>query len=97
MQVIESLTLLAERRLLTRSKVWELVTQITPFLCHPNIWIREGAAAFLGVVSDLLQTTDRWCILYPTIRRLLRADIRDITDSALLENARDPVSPLVWK
>lgn len=41
-QVLASLTTLADRRLLAKGKIWELVAQITGFLCHPNIWIREG-------------------------------------------------------
>ena len=41
-RVLATLTTLAERRLLAKSKLWELVSQITGFLCHPNIWIREG-------------------------------------------------------
>lgn len=109
-RVLESLTILAERRLLTRAKIWDLVAQIAGFLCHPNIWIREGsfliplirirlilgtvgAAAFLSTVSNMLPPTDRWCSLYPTIKRSLRADIKEITAFTLLDNAREPVSP----
>ncbi|CEQ42196.1 SPOSA6832_04001, partial [Sporobolomyces salmonicolor] len=114
MRVLASLTILAERRFLTKGKIWELVGQISGFLCHPNIWIREGmpppwrrsrspiltpfcfpaAASFLATVAKLLQPTDRWCIFYPTVKRLLRADVKDITDLALLDNAREPVSTL---
>jgi phosphoinositide-3-kinase regulatory subunit 4 len=45
-QVLETLTTLAERRLLAKGKIWELVGQLTGFVCHPNIWIREGAFSF---------------------------------------------------
>ncbi|GAA5884630.1 hypothetical protein JCM6882_005326 [Rhodosporidiobolus microsporus] len=96
-QVLKSLTTLAERRLLAKGKIWELVAQLTGFLCHPNIWIREGAAAFLATVSTLLSPTDKWCILYPTVKRLLRSDIKEITDLALLDNAREPLSRVVFE
>ncbi|BGP38644.1 Serine/threonine-protein kinase [Rhodotorula kratochvilovae] len=96
-KVLESLTKLAERRLLSKGKIWELVGQLTGFLCHPNIWIREGAAAFLATVAGLLGTTDKWCILYPTVKRLLRSDIKEITDLALLDNAREPLSRVVFE
>ncbi|GAA6055457.1 hypothetical protein JCM3770_002836 [Rhodotorula araucariae] len=96
-KVLESLTTLAERRLLSKAKIWELVGQLTGFLCHPNIWIREGAAAFLATVAGLLGTTDKWCILYPTVKRLLRSDIKEITDLALLDNAREPLSRVVFE
>ena len=101
--------------MLAKGKIWELVALITGFLCHPNIWIREGAlpatismrflahlessgaAAFLTTTARGLQPTDRWCILYPTIKRLLRADIKDITELALLDNAREPLSRVVFE
>lgn len=51
----------------------------------------QGTATFLAVVSTLLQETDRWCIFYPIVKRLLRADVKEITDLALLDNAREPV------
>ncbi|BGP14610.1 Serine/threonine-protein kinase [Rhodosporidiobolus nylandii] len=81
-QVLKSLTILAERRLLAKGKIWELVGQINGFLCHPNIWIREA---------------DKWCILYPPVKRLLRADIKEFTDLALLDNAREPISRVVFE
>ncbi|KAI5479132.1 hypothetical protein MNV49_003992, partial [Pseudohyphozyma bogoriensis] len=96
-KVLEALTMLAERRMLAKGKVWELVVQTTGFLCHPNIWIREGTAAFLTCIANSLQPTDRWCILYPTIKRLLRADIKDITELAVLDNAREPLSRVIFE
>ncbi|GAA6002182.1 hypothetical protein JCM10207_003113 [Rhodosporidiobolus poonsookiae] len=97
-RVLESLTVLAERRLLAKGKIWELVGGgMVGFLCHPNIWIREGAAAFLATVATLLSPTDKWCILYPTIKRLLRSDIKEITALSLLDNAREPLSRIVFE
>jgi phosphoinositide-3-kinase regulatory subunit 4 len=91
---LETLTTLAEKKVLVKAKIWELTTQIIGFLCHPNIWIREATAAFLTSCGNLLQSTDRWCIFYPMVKRLLRADIKEITEVALLDNAREPVGLL---
>ncbi|GAA6060755.1 hypothetical protein JCM10212_006735 [Sporobolomyces blumeae] len=96
-RVLESLTHLAERRLLAKSKIWDLVQQTSGFLCHPDIWIREGAATFLATVSTLLQPTDRWCIFYPVVKRLLRADVKEITELALLDNAREPLPRVIFE
>lgn len=90
--VLATLRTLVERNSLARARVWELVSQTVGLLCHPNIWIREGTAAFLAAVSNSFDTTDRWCALYPMIKKLLRADVKDITDISLLDNAREPVS-----
>ncbi|SCZ98267.1 BZ3500_MvSof-1268-A1-R1_Chr3-2g06260 [Microbotryum saponariae] len=96
-QVLTSLTSLMRQGLITKVKKWELVGLITGFLCHPNIWIREGAASFLASTSDTLDPTDRWCILYPTIKRLLRADIKEITALSILDNAREPLSRVIFE
>ncbi|SCV71242.1 BQ2448_2830 [Microbotryum intermedium] len=96
-QVLTTLTSLMRQGLITKVKKWELVGLITGFLCHPNIWIREGAASFLASTSDTLDPTDRWCILYPTIKRLLRADIKEITALSILDNAREPLSRVIFE
>ncbi|GAA5975499.1 hypothetical protein JCM5350_002632 [Sporobolomyces pararoseus] len=96
-RVLETLTTLASRRLLAKSKIWELVQSTSGFLCHPNIWIREGTASFLATVSTLLQPTDRWCIFYPIVKRLLRADVKEITALSLLDNAREPLPRMIFE
>ncbi|KAG0667566.1 Serine/threonine-protein kinase [Rhodotorula mucilaginosa] len=96
-QVLDTLTTLASRRLLAKVKIWELVGQTVGFLCHPNIWIREASAAFLAQVATLLEPTDTWCILYPTVKRLLRSDVKEITALSLLDNAREPIARVVFE
>lgn len=96
-QVLDCLSALAERRLIGKARVWDIVGQTVGFLCHPNIWIREGAARLLSTVATLLHQTDKWCILYPTIKRLLRSDIKEITALSVLDNAREPVSRVVFE
>jgi phosphoinositide-3-kinase regulatory subunit 4 len=41
-RVITSLTTLAELGLFGKANLWELLANIIPFLCHPDIWIRHG-------------------------------------------------------
>ncbi|KAM0788135.1 hypothetical protein ACM66B_001300 [Microbotryomycetes sp. NB124-2] len=96
-KVLSTLTKLTDRRLLAKARTWDLVAQVTGFLCHPNIWIREGTAEFLASTAKRMNPTDCWCILYPTIKRLLRADVRDITALSLLDNAREPLSRNVFE
>ncbi|KAK4050158.1 Serine/threonine-protein kinase [Microbotryomycetes sp. JL201] len=96
-KVLSTLTKLTEKRLLVKARTWELVAQVTGLLCHPNIWIREGAAEFLASTAKKMTPTDCWCILYPTIKRLLRADVREITALSLLDNAREPLSRNVFE
>ncbi|KAF9516566.1 hypothetical protein BS47DRAFT_1371689 [Hydnum rufescens UP504] len=83
-KVLNSLTSLAELGLFEKLRIWELMSAATGFLYHPNIWIREGAAAFISSSAKHLPVTDVWCILYPSLRPLLRSDIRAISEQSLL-------------
>jgi phosphoinositide-3-kinase, regulatory subunit 4 len=52
----------------------------------------SASAAFLSVAAKHLPPSDVWCIIYPYIRPLLQADVREMTDLALLDVVKDPVS-----
>lgn len=41
-KVLASLTSLAELGMFQKLRIWELVSAATGFLCHPNVWIRQG-------------------------------------------------------
>ncbi|KAG9284442.1 hypothetical protein G9A89_023699 [Geosiphon pyriformis] len=96
-KVLNSLTSLAELGLFQKMKIWELVGIISSLLCHPGIWIRYGAIAFISSASKLLPLTDVWCIVYPIVRPFLRADVVDISEIQLLENLKDPLSRSVFE
>ncbi len=52
----------------------------------------SASAAFLSVAAKHLPASDVWCIIYPYIRPLLQADVKEMTDLALLDVVKDPVS-----
>ncbi|CAG8444654.1 3441_t:CDS:10 [Ambispora leptoticha] len=95
-KVLNSLTSLAELGLFQKMKIWELVGIISSLLCHPSIWIRYGAVAFISSASKLIPVTDVWCIVYPIIRPFLQADVIDLSEIQLLENIKDPLSRVVF-
>ncbi|CAG8467942.1 599_t:CDS:10 [Ambispora gerdemannii] len=95
-KVLNSLTSLAELGLFQKMKIWELVGIISSLLCHPSIWIRYGAVAFISSASKLMPATDVWCIVYPIIRPFLQADVVDLSELQLLENVKDPLSRAVF-
>ena len=41
-RVLNSLTSLAEVKLIQKAKLKELASLILPLLCHPNVWLRYG-------------------------------------------------------
>ena len=91
-KVLAALTSLCELGLFQKMRIWELMSATLGFLYHPNIWIRQGTAAFIAAGVQQLPSSDVWCILYPSLRHFLRSDVVAIVEQNLLNNMKPPVS-----
>ncbi|KAG2366341.1 hypothetical protein BDR07DRAFT_1606901 [Suillus spraguei] len=83
-RVLAALTSLCELGLFQKMRIWELMSATLPFFYHPNIWIRQGAASFIAAAAKCLPQSDVWCILYPSLRHLLRSDVKEVEEQSLL-------------
>ncbi|KAG6334162.1 hypothetical protein ID866_4928 [Astraeus odoratus] len=90
-RVLSALTSLCELGLFQKMRIWELLSATLSFFYHPNMWIRHGAAAFVASAAKHLQPTDVWCILYPSLRHLLRSDVKEIDEQSLLATMKLPL------
>nr|XP_019002677.1 VPS15 protein kinase [Kwoniella mangroviensis CBS 8507]OCF66138.1 VPS15 protein kinase [Kwoniella mangroviensis CBS 8507] len=90
-RVIGSMTSLTSLGLLARMKSWDVFAAVRGFLCHPNMWIRQGTAGFIAAAARNLPPTDVWCILYPGIRPLLHADIKEMNEISILSAILPPL------
>ncbi|KAH8101738.1 hypothetical protein BXZ70DRAFT_970824 [Cristinia sonorae] len=95
-KVLSSLTSLCELGLFQKMRIWELMSATLGFLYHPNIWIRQGAAAFIVSAAKQLPPSDVWCILYPSLKHFLRSEIRDVDEQSLLIALKPPLSRQVF-
>ncbi|TFY74461.1 hypothetical protein EWM64_g9551, partial [Hericium alpestre] len=95
-RVLGALTSLCELGLFQKMRIWELMSATLGFLYHPNVWIRQGAVAFIASAAKHLPTSDVWCILYPSLRHFLRSDVRDIDQMSLLMTVKPPLSRQVF-
>ncbi|KAL1939405.1 hypothetical protein VTO73DRAFT_9961 [Trametes versicolor] len=95
-KVLASLTNLCELGLFQKMRIWELMSATLGFLYHPNIWIRQGAAAFIASAAKHLPPSDVWCILYPSLKHFLRSDVRDVDEKSLLLAMKYPLSRQVF-
>ncbi|EKM56683.1 uncharacterized protein PHACADRAFT_183284 [Phanerochaete carnosa HHB-10118-sp] len=91
-RVLASLRSLCELGLFQKMRIWELLSATLAFLFHPNIWIRQGAAAFIAAAAKHLPPSDVWCILYPSLKHFLRSDIQDVDERSLLLALKPPLS-----
>ncbi|TPX43846.1 hypothetical protein SeMB42_g04554 [Synchytrium endobioticum] len=95
-RVLNSLTSLAEVKLIQKSKLKELPNLILPLLCHPNLWLRYGAVAFIASVARLLPLIDVRCVIYPPLRTFLKGDIPEITELAVMDALKEPVGRVLY-
>ncbi|KAG9307924.1 hypothetical protein JVU11DRAFT_12894 [Chiua virens] len=90
-RVLSALTSLCELGLFQKMRIWELMSATLCFFYHPNVWIRQGATAFIASAANHLQPSDVWCILYPSLRYLLRCDVKEIDEQSLLAAMKAPL------
>ncbi|KAF9485745.1 other/VPS15 protein kinase [Pholiota conissans] len=91
-KVLSALTSLCELGLFHKMRIWELMSATLGFLYHPNMWIRQGAAAFItSSTGRHLPESDVWCILYPSLRHFLKSDVVKIDEQSLLSAMKPPL------
>uniref|UniRef100_A0A8D1EUR5 Phosphoinositide 3-kinase regulatory subunit 4 n=1 Tax=Sus scrofa TaxID=9823 RepID=A0A8D1EUR5_PIG len=64
-KALNALTCMCQLALLQKPHVYEFASDIAPFLCHPNLWIRYGAVGFITVVAHQISIADVYCKLMP--------------------------------
>uniref|UniRef100_V5EMI1 non-specific serine/threonine protein kinase n=2 Tax=Kalmanozyma brasiliensis (strain GHG001) TaxID=1365824 RepID=V5EMI1_KALBG len=95
-RVLNGLRTMTERSLLDRSRMLTLMETTIGFLCHPNLWLRQASAGLIAAAAERLDDVDVWAVLYPSLRPLLRADVQDLTETALLDMAKTPLTRSVY-
>ncbi|KAI9894569.1 MAG: Serine/threonine-protein kinase [Vezdaea aestivalis] len=91
-RVIRSFTSMVKLGLFQRTKTWELVDIVARFTMHPNIWIREAAAAYISSATILLTPSDVICIVSPIIKPFLKIDISNFSELQVLDALKPPLS-----
>ncbi|PNJ39916.1 PIK3R4 isoform 6, partial [Pongo abelii] len=83
--------------LLQKPHVYEFASDIAPFLCHPNLWIRYGAVGFITVVARQISTADVYCKLMPYLDPYITQPIIQIERKlVLLSVLKEPVSRSIF-
>uniref|UniRef100_A0A8C1IQ07 non-specific serine/threonine protein kinase n=1 Tax=Cyprinus carpio TaxID=7962 RepID=A0A8C1IQ07_CYPCA len=74
-KALNALTCMCQLGLLQKPHIYEFVSDIAPFLCHPNLWIRYGAVGFITVVAQHLNIADIYCKLMPHLNPFITQPI----------------------
>uniref|UniRef100_A0A8C7K439 non-specific serine/threonine protein kinase n=1 Tax=Oncorhynchus kisutch TaxID=8019 RepID=A0A8C7K439_ONCKI len=95
-KALNSLTCMCQLGLLQKPHIYEFVSDIAPFLCHPNLWIRYGAVGFITVVAQHLNIAV-YCKLMPHLNPFITQPIIQIDkEIVLLSVLKEPVSRSIF-
>uniref|UniRef100_A0A9L0JRY1 Phosphoinositide 3-kinase regulatory subunit 4 n=1 Tax=Equus asinus TaxID=9793 RepID=A0A9L0JRY1_EQUAS len=96
-KALNALTCMCQLGLLQKPHVYEFASDIAPFLCHPNLWIRYGAVGFITGVADQISTADVYCKLMPYLHPYITQPIIQIERKlVLLSVLKEPVSRSIF-
>ena len=96
-KALNALTCMCQLGLLQKPHVYEFASDIAPFLCHPNLWIRYGAVGFITVVAHQISTADVYCKLMPYLDPYITQPIIQIERKlVLLSVLKEPVSHSIF-
>uniref|UniRef100_A0A8C1IQP2 non-specific serine/threonine protein kinase n=1 Tax=Cyprinus carpio TaxID=7962 RepID=A0A8C1IQP2_CYPCA len=96
-KALNALTCMCQLGLLQKPHIYEFVSDIAPFLCHPNLWIRYGAVGFITVVAQHLNIADIYCKLMPHLNPFITQPIIQIDkEIVLLSVLKEPVSRSIF-
>ncbi|KAM9487955.1 phosphoinositide 3-kinase regulatory subunit 4 isoform 2-T4 [Clarias gariepinus] len=96
-KALNALTCMCQLGLLQKTHIYEFVSDIAPFLCHPNLWIRYGAVGFITVVAQHLNIADVYCKLMPHLNPFITQPIIQIDkEIVLLSVLKEPVNRSIF-
>ncbi|CAL8354364.1 unnamed protein product [Arctogadus glacialis] len=96
-KALNALTCMCQLGLLQKPHIYEFVSDIAPFLCHPNLWIRYGAVGFITVVAQRLSVADVYCKLMPHLSPFITQPIIQMDkELVLLSVLKEPVSRSIF-
>ncbi|XP_006004262.1 phosphoinositide 3-kinase regulatory subunit 4 isoform X2 [Latimeria chalumnae] len=96
-KALNALTCMCQLGLLQKPHIYEFSSDIAPFLCHPNLWIRYGAVGFITVVAQHLNIADVYCKLMPFLKPFITHPIIQIDkELVLLSVLKEPVSRSIF-
>ena len=84
-RTLQSLTILTSLKFLDRNLLFQLLSESSPLLCHPNPWIRHSLVSFVITLSEQLTLAETHCKLMPMIKRRLKKEINVLSPDLVLE------------
>lgn len=74
----------------------ELLESTTAYLLHPVEWIRQSVLCLVVSISENLTDADRYCVLYPLIKKFLKYDVSELSWNSLYPYLTKPLTRRVF-
>ena len=75
---------LTSLQLLQKVALYELLKETTPYLLHPNLWIRQATAAFVASTASTLDGVDVMVKLDSILSPFMKHNVVQMDNPALL-------------
>ncbi|XP_014671678.1 PREDICTED: phosphoinositide 3-kinase regulatory subunit 4-like [Priapulus caudatus] len=89
-KALKAMKCLVELGLLQKLLVQELLVDVAPFLCHPGVWVRQGAVGFVTSVARTLNVADVHCKLLPLLQPFLSRPVIQVQSEVVLLSVLQP-------
>lgn len=75
---INAMAALTDLNLIRKPALCELISECSPFLVHPNLWVRQAVAGFLSSAARSLSILDVQCKIMPHIKGYMKHSLIQI-------------------
>ncbi|ODV98596.1 hypothetical protein PACTADRAFT_48318, partial [Pachysolen tannophilus NRRL Y-2460] len=96
LKILQTFNRLIKLGFIKKQFLWDLVKNTTKLILHPNEWIRQESLLIIITISENIELSDLFCILYPIILPFLKFDISSFNYDTLLKSLQRPISRSVY-
>lgn len=96
-KALKSVTGLVELGLLQKPALLDMANELVPYVCHPNLWIRQATVGFIAAIAKSLNIADVHCNLTPILLPFIKKAIIQIDKEAIVMSVlKSPVPRAVY-
>uniref|UniRef100_A0A0K0FXZ9 non-specific serine/threonine protein kinase n=1 Tax=Strongyloides venezuelensis TaxID=75913 RepID=A0A0K0FXZ9_STRVS len=89
---------LIEESQIDKNVIIEIFRHASPFLIHPNTWLRSGVVRILGLLESKFNDVDMFSLVSPIIEPFIKQTIYKYSNPVVVtKNLIDPIPRSIWK
>ncbi|XP_015367758.1 PREDICTED: phosphoinositide 3-kinase regulatory subunit 4 [Diuraphis noxia] len=91
-KALNAMQQLIEKRLLQKTALYQLIRDVSCFLIHPNLWIRQATVGCFSATARMLDDVDVQCKILPVMKPYLKHSVLLVDREELVLNTlKDPL------